>query len=214
MSSQLRLSGGRKLQSPAGQGTRPTTSRVREAVMNVLAPRLHDCHWLDLFSGSGVMGCEALQSGARRVVAVERNAKTAKVCQANLIATASGLSQQSNIEVIRHDVLSWLKRGCHAAKFNQPWAGENPGFNLVYLDPPYSSKLYSEVFKALLSGHWLQRDALVICEHATNYSLETPMQWIEQDRRIYGSSALLFTNPPEQYRDDTDSKHPQTIQAK
>ena len=132
MSSQLRLSGGRKLQSPAGQGTRPTTSRVREAVMNVLAPRLHGCHWLARFSGSGVMGCEALQSGARRVVAVERNAKTAKVCQANLIATASGLSQQSNIEVIRHDVLSWLKRGCHAAKFNQPWEGHIPGFNLVF----------------------------------------------------------------------------------
>ena len=64
MSGQLRLSGGRRLKSPPGRGTRPTTARVREAVMNMLGSRLEGCRWLDLCSGSGIMGCEALLHGA------------------------------------------------------------------------------------------------------------------------------------------------------
>jgi len=213
VSGQLRLSGGRKLKSPVGQGTRPTTARVREAVMNLLASHLGGCYWLDLCSGSGVMGCEALQSGARKVVAVECNAKTARICQANLIATASGLSQASNIEVIRQDVLSWLRKGFYAAKFREPWRGHNPGFNVVYFDPPYSSKLYSEVLKALLEGQWLQENAVVICEHAADFKLEAPLPWLEQDRRIYGGSALLLINPPKHYPVGTDSRQTQIVQA-
>ena len=50
MSGQLRLSGGRRLKSPPGRGTRPTTARVREAVMNMLGSRLEGCRWLDLLS--------------------------------------------------------------------------------------------------------------------------------------------------------------------
>ena len=214
MNGQLRLSGGRKLQSPVGQGTRPTTARVREAVMNLLAPHLCGCHWLDLCSGSGVMGCEALQSGAQRVVAVEWHTKTARICKANLMATASGLSQMSNIEVIRQDVLNWLSKGFHAAKFNEPWTGKAPGFNVVYFDPPYSSKLYSAVLTALLEGYWLQKDAMVICEHSADFTLKAPLPWIEKDRRIYGGSALLLINPPEHYPVGTDSRPPQIIRAK
>ena len=69
----LRLSGGRRLQSPPGNTVRPTSSRVRLAVMNLLAAELPGCRWLDLCCGSGVMACEALQRGAREVVAVRTN---------------------------------------------------------------------------------------------------------------------------------------------
>ena len=68
----LRLSGGRRLQSPPGSAARPTAARVRLAVMNLLAAEIPGCRWLDLCSGSGVMACEALRRGASEVVAVEQ----------------------------------------------------------------------------------------------------------------------------------------------
>ncbi|MBM5794489.1 MAG: 16S rRNA (guanine(966)-N(2))-methyltransferase RsmD, partial [Cyanobacteria bacterium K_DeepCast_0m_m1_088] len=83
----LRLSGGRLLQSPPGSSARPTPSRVRLAVMNMLAADLPGCRWLDLFSGSGVMGCEALQRGAAAVVAVDQQRAMASTSRINLERT-------------------------------------------------------------------------------------------------------------------------------
>ena len=94
---QLRMIGGRKLLSPQGQGTRPTTARVREALMNILADKLNDAHWLDLYSGSGVMGCEAIERGAASVWAVEKSARIASVCRQNLELIAG--SKQEPVEV-------------------------------------------------------------------------------------------------------------------
>ncbi len=109
----LRLSGGRRLQSPPGELARPTAARVRQAVFNLLAPELAGCRWLDLCCGSGVMACEALQRGARQVVAVERDRRIAAVARANLAAVAGGLRRQDPppaIEVVQAEVLSWLAR--------------------------------------------------------------------------------------------------------
>ena len=100
-----------RLQSPTGSHTRPTTGRVRGAVMNLLSGRLQGCHWLDLCSGSGVMGCEALRRGASLVVAVERDQRTARICAANLKATSKGLSHPHEIRIFPKELLSWLKRG-------------------------------------------------------------------------------------------------------
>ena len=79
----LRLGGGRKLRSPQGNTTRPTTARVRQAVFNILGAEVRGAAWLDLFSGSGVMACEALRHGASRVEAVELDRRTAAVARQN-----------------------------------------------------------------------------------------------------------------------------------
>ena len=110
-SGQLRLTNGRRLISPPSLATRPTTSRVREALMNILAPRLRGSRWLDLCCGSGVMGCEAIERGAVAVTAVDRDARCTKICEQNL-KTLSGASQSElEIKVVRADLLSWLKKG-------------------------------------------------------------------------------------------------------
>ena len=106
MSGQLRLTGGRRLrESPLAEARRPTTARVREAVMNMLGSRLQGCRWLDLCSGSGIMGCEALLRGAAAVVAVERDAKTAAVCSEKTSRIAVDSAQHPcGFEVIRQDL--------------------------------------------------------------------------------------------------------------
>ena len=73
MKSNLRLIGGKKLQSPNNIYTRPTTLRVREAIFNILNNRVLNSNWLDLFSGTGAISCEAYNHGARKIIAIEKN---------------------------------------------------------------------------------------------------------------------------------------------
>ena len=192
MKSQLRLSKGRKLKSPEGLKTRPTTARVREAVMNLVGARVQGCDWLDLCSGSGVLGCEALQKGARRVLAIEQDKKTALICKSNLISIAEG-NDNEQVQVICHEVISLLKKGCLPVQKNMALKGK---FDLVYFDPPFKSAIYAAVLENLLKGKWLKGDSIVICEHSTSIPLEIPHPWIEKDRRSYGSTSLLLVTPP------------------
>ena len=188
----LRLLGGQRVQSPKNLATRPTTSRVREAVINVLARKINDSNWLDLFSGSGVMGCEALQRGAKSIVAIERDKRIAEICKANLISIAQAKNQKESIKVICNEVIRVLKEGCPK---RQGTEDQDNRFDLVYLDPPYGSKIYESTLENLLKGNWLKKDSLVVCEHSSSIMLDTPTLWYEQDRRTYGSSSLLFITP-------------------
>ena len=107
----LRLSGGRRLESPAGATARPTAARVRQAVLNILAAELPGCRWLDLCCGSGVMACEALQRGAAEVVAIERDRRIAAVARRNLEAVAGSPgvgAPAARLRVIQADAGRWL----------------------------------------------------------------------------------------------------------
>lgn len=202
LKNQLRLLGGRKLLSPKGIATRPTTARVREAIINILREKIEGCHWLDLCSGSGIMSCEALQKGAKRVVAVEKDKETSIICKANLMSIANSQNQKTYVKVICHEVISFLKEGCP----NKQQKGNlDNRFDLVYFDPPYGSRIYSSVLKGLIEGNWLKEDSLVIFEHSSSTALEIPYPWIEKDKRIYGSSALLLMTPQCGLPADTDS---------
>jgi len=84
MKTNLRLIGGKKLQSPSNIYTRPTTLRVREALFNILNNRVKNSNWLDLFSGTGAISCEAYNHGAKKIVAIEKNKNISKICLKNL----------------------------------------------------------------------------------------------------------------------------------
>ncbi len=188
----LRLIGGQRIQSPKGLETRPTSSRVREAVMNLLSRKINNSNWLDLFSGSGVMSCEALQRGAKKILAIERDKRTAEICKANLVSISKANKQKECIKVICNEVIKVLKEGCPKLKGTED---EDNRFDLVYLDPPYGANIYQSTLENLLQGNWLKQDSLVVCEHSSSVMLETPTLWFEKDRRTYGSSSLLFISP-------------------
>ena len=95
MKRNLRLLCGRKIESPKSLLTRPTTSLVREALINILSEKIIGSSWLDLCSGSGIIACEALEKGARRVLAVEKNIKISKICKNNIKLTSQGIEREN-----------------------------------------------------------------------------------------------------------------------
>jgi 16S rRNA (guanine966-N2)-methyltransferase len=182
----LRLSGGRRLKSPPGSLARPTPSRVRLAVVNLLAAELPGCRWLDLCSGSGAMACEALQRGAERVVAVERDRRLAAVARSNLEAVQRGLERGSEVDVHAAEVVRWLRRGPGAQ------ASAPGGFELVYADPPYGAGLYGPIADAVAAGSWLVAGGTLIWECGSDAVAELPSGWRQRDRRRYGSTTLVL----------------------
>lgn len=112
---------GRKLAGPEGRATRPTSDKVREAIFSMLGP-IDDARVLDLFAGTGALGIEALSRGAGKAVLVERDRRMAAVIERNL-STILG-AEDERAELVRGDGLRYL-------------AGAE-GFDLVFIDPPYS----------------------------------------------------------------------------
>ena len=120
---------GRKLKTPSNYDVRPTTDNVKEALFNILMNDVEGRRVLDLFSGSGQLGIEALSRGAAKVVFTDNDPASIKLTKENLkICGFEG-------EVIRTDALSFLKRG------NK--------FDLIFIDPPYDSMLYEDVLNTI-----------------------------------------------------------------
>ena len=185
----LRVSGGRRLQSPPGSTARPTAARVRLAVMNLLAAEIPGSRWLDLCCGSGVMACEALQRGASHVMAVERDRRIAAVARSNLEATLGGRkvpegAETQRVQVAQADVLRWLATR----------QGTDPPirFDLVYVDPPYAAGLHGPIAAAVRSGRWLAPGGTLVWECASDAVPPDPPGWQRRDCRRYGSTTLVL----------------------
>jgi 16S rRNA (guanine(966)-N(2))-methyltransferase RsmD len=188
----LRLSGGRRLQSPPGSTARPTSSRVRLAVMNLLAAEVPGSAWLDLCCGSGVMACEALQRGARRVVAVEQDRRIAAVARANLAAVTG--EAPPCWELHCREVGRWLARSAHAEPSGEPGAarGAWEDFDLIYADPPYAAGLYDPIAAGVAAGAWLKPGGTLIWECASDGVPDVPAGWRLRDTRRYGGTTLVL----------------------
>lgn len=184
----LRLSGGRKLQSPPGDIARPTPSRVRLAVMNMLSAELPGARWLDLCCGSGVMGCEALQRGAVEVVAVDQDRRMATTARRNLEMVAEAQTPAAAVEVAIQEVLRWLQQGPSTGTGDV----EPRPFDLIYADPPYAAGLYGAIAKAVAERGWLKTDGRLLLECSSGEVPEQPPGWRLIKERRYGGSTVLM----------------------
>lgn len=140
---------GRKLRVGTAAGLRPTPDRVRETLFNWLHPVLDGSRCLDLFSGSGALGFEALSRGAESVVMVENNPSLAALLQEQ----AASLGVSSSARIVHADALAWL-------------SGEARSFDIVFLDPPFSDNLLEKACTRLLERQLLADGALIYMESA------------------------------------------------
>jgi len=206
----LKLISGKRIESPLSQKTRPTSSKVREALINILGNKLRGASWLDLCSGSGAMACEALQKGVKRVLAIEKQRETAKICKKNLIDVSNTMDQSIHIEVICNELISFLKKGPKNQKIQFVKDCQNPEkFDFVFLDPPYESEVYEITQELLLSKEWIKESTTLICECSSKSMPRIHNGWNLNKQKFYGNTSLLFLIPNQALNcfDDTDSMH-------
>lgn len=137
------------LKTVPGDNTRPTTDRIKETLFNMLQFQLADEKFLDLFSGSGAIGIEALSRGAAKAVFVENNRKAVECIEDNLKAT--GLKDRGF--VYQADVLSAIRQ-----------LDGRETFGLVFIDPPYREQLEAPVLSALKDSSVIDEDTVIIVE--------------------------------------------------
>jgi 16S rRNA (guanine966-N2)-methyltransferase len=176
---------GHGLQGPKGQATRPTSDRVREAIFNILAHGVADfsiegARVLDLFAGTGAMGLEALSRGARFCQFVDDAAEARGIIRRN--ADALGVIGQCKI---------WRRDATRLGP-----AAPQPGFDLVFADPPYDKGLGAKALASLVEGQWLDKGAIVVIEEAERAELACPAALIEVARRVYGETQILIARQP------------------
>ena len=177
----IQITGGtlmrRKLKWPKKDSIRPTPTKVREALFQVLGNELEDAVFWDLCAGSGIMGFEALSRGAKQVYFVEKQGSALKCIQDN-IAT---FQCEEQAQIGGRFVLDFIQRY------------KGPKVDIIYCDPPYESPIYEPVFEAIDQGlvRFGSGRALVIFEHRKSRELpqDTPALKIYQ-KREYGDVHL------------------------
>ena len=159
----MKISGGRargvRLECPA-KGTRPATDALREALFSSLGQVIDDASVLDLFSGTGAYGLEALSRGARHASFVEQHVQAVRCLNNNLKAgcKSAGLIGTKVARVTKADVLKWLK-------------APQVRFDVIIADPPYDLlKTFCAQCEGLIASH-LSRDGVFILEAPANFEV-------------------------------------------
>lgn len=176
---------GRKLFSPAerSQEIRPTSDRAREALFSILGSKIGDSNVLDLFAGTGALGCEALSRGAQAVTFIELNKKALALIKQNvsLIPQSEGRSR-----IIKHDLRRSLPS--HLTDTNS-----TSSFDLVFADPPYSRGITEKILHLLDNCSVLSEKVLVIVEEQKSVDLDIQLDnLILDNRRCYGDTCFSF----------------------
>lgn len=165
---------GRRLKTLEGMDVRPTTEKVKEAIFSSIQFDLPQATVLDLFSGSGQLGLEALSRGAKHACLIDHSSKAMAVIRENIDAT--GFTAKA--EAIQTEAAAFLK--CLSSSVQ---------FDLVFLDPPYRHDTIQEML--LLLEHHVAVDGKIICEHERELELpDTISVWQKKKSRAYGSIAV------------------------
>ena len=149
-----------KLKTIDGDATRPTTDRIKETLFNMIQYDIYDSVFLDLFSGSGAIGIEALSRGAEKCYFVENNRKAVQCIQDNLNST----KLIENAVVFSTDALSSI----------DILENKKEVFSFIFMDPPYNQLLEKTVLLRLASSSILDDDTVIIVEA----SLDTDFDYV------------------------------------
>lgn len=169
----MRITGGslkgRLLGSLRGKGVRPSTDRLRSAIFSILSDKVEGTYVLDLFSGTGSLGIEALSRGAKFAVFLD-------IETFNLKENLKQLSINENIKIFKGDFLSILKK-------------ISISFDIIFIDPPYGKYKPSLVLNSI--KHLCHNDTMVVFEEAKNTVFDNiDNSFIEKDSRIYGDTQI------------------------
>ena len=141
---------GRKLESPPGNDTRPTTDKVKEAVFDMIAPWLDGAVCVDLFAGTGGLGIEALSRGADKCVFCERDRKTLGIVRSNIAKCGE--------DAVKRSVL-------RETDYRKCLSGLREKADVFFLDPPYGKNIVPDCLERIEALDLLNGEGIIIAEH-------------------------------------------------
>ncbi|GBE04211.1 MAG TPA: 16S rRNA (guanine(966)-N(2))-methyltransferase RsmD [Nitrospirae bacterium] len=169
-----------KNRSKTGDGSlRPTTNKVREALFDIIREEIRDALFLDLYSGTGNIGINAVKQGASGAVIVEANKTSCK----EIIELAGKLNLSQKVKIHTKKVLSFIE-----------WAELNQlAFDIIFLDPPYHTDDMDHALSAIDRSTILNDNGMVIAEHFKKRELPERLKSLEKERIYhYGDTVLTF----------------------
>jgi len=153
------------------------TDRVKESVFNILTPVLTDARVLDLYSGTGSLGIEALSRGAKSVQFVEKDVRSIRIIVENL----ETLKASDDAEIFKGDVVSFLK------------GYKMEPFDVILIDPPFKEMLGTPTLEALSQSKALSASTRVMIEHSSQEELTATYGTLKRvDVRDYGDKYISF----------------------
>ena len=166
------------LKTPAGLDTRPTTDRIKETLFNMLQPHLYEAVFVDLFSGSGGIGIEALSRGARHAYFVENDRRALACIMDDLQFTK--FTQRAT--VLRQDAVSALY-GIH-----------EHAVDIIYMDPPYDKDYEKQVLQVLKQLSFVTPDTLIVIEAALScdFSDLPELGFVLEKEKCYKTNKHVF----------------------
>lgn len=166
----------KKIVCPNGDFTRPTTDKNRESLFNILLSTYYveDADVLDLFSGTGALGIEALSRGAKSAIFVDKNPKALAITKENL---------------------QFVKEPCKV--YNTDWkvavekfAGSK--FDIIFIDPPYKKKIENDIVNDIIKSDILSESGCIVIEHSTDNILEFDNNLFDVYPKKYGATSFTI----------------------
>jgi 16S rRNA (guanine966-N2)-methyltransferase len=166
---------GKLVKAPAKADVRPTGSKTRQALFNVLRPKIQSSRFLDVCAGSGVMGLEALSRGAAEMTAIEEDRQALHTLSENIERA------EVKAKIIRGDCLRVLPKLSARS------------FDIIFADPPYKTKLAEAIVETVARCELLADDGWLVIEHYRKYMLPKQVPGLVLfDDRHYGQTTLSF----------------------
>jgi 16S rRNA (guanine(966)-N(2))-methyltransferase RsmD len=170
---------GLKLKTPTNEDIRPTTDRVKESLFNIINNYIIDSNILDLFSGTGSLGIEALSRGAMKCVFVDLSKDSMSIIKDN-IEKARGNDKSETMLTDYAGAISKLSL-------------KNEKFDVIFMDPPYHKNIFIPALEKISSAKILKDDGIIIVEHDSKDTLPDNVGNLVKDRdKKYGKTTLSF----------------------
>ncbi len=180
------LAKGRRIITPEGMDTRPTSDRVKESIFGILHFKLPGTRVLDLFAGSGNLGLESLSRGASSCVFIDKDGRAVQSISQNV----KNLGFEGKGEIVQADFAQAIRR----------LRERNMQFDFIFMDPPYAAGVLQEAVKLVLENSLLCEEGIIIAEHAAGQGkIDTSSSEIF-DVRTYGSTQVSFIRKAEKMR--------------
>lgn len=170
---------GKRLHSPKGRGIRPTADRVKESVFDILGDQWRGIRVLDLFSGTGSLGLEAISRGSQHVVFVEKSRSALNALKKNI--SLCGFDAHATVLAmsVSHALVLMGQRG--------------KSFQIIFADPPYGRGWVEKTIGQILAHRVLCEDGMLIMEHAPQESLlEAHRELVTLRQKTYRETTISF----------------------